>query len=877
MSETGRSQASASQHHGVPCAHSVALTLAAATWLAACGDVLPTSTSAPPTNRAPVAEGTIPPRELLAGESATFPLDEFFHDPDGNTLTYTSSTSNAQAVTAATRGSELTLVAVTTGRADITVTAADPGGLAATQSFAVTVPNRAPVITAVPALDLVSGASETVILTRYLRDPDGEALAYSATSSDEAVASVQIVGVGLTVTAVARGETTVRVTGTDSSGLSVSQNFSVTVDGVAIGTVEPAVLFEGWEATIRGRGFSTSIANNLVLLDDIPAPVTAASATELTIRVPRGDCLPPRKAKLGVTVLGLSDTLQVSVTPAGSEDFDLDPGWYRYTRAGNGCLLLPGDAAGGEWLIGVLSTADEPSSLSSVTVSGIPGDLDVFTNLGMSAVASARGGAQRSAREGVAFAGPIPEGFAPGTTEVAADRGTGSDPEPPAPRRDWAAYNEFMARNDELLRSLGPGIPIASPIAADGQSYSTGDTVTLFGGCFGDCLQRDTVRAVVRLRGANAIWLEDLANPPGGLTVSELTTLDAFYASHAKPVHDAYFGGLPDVDGNERFLVLMTKDVNVSGYGGFVWSGDFRVSSTGWTSNEAEIFYGVVPDSSGVHGRAWTRQEILDYYPSLLTHEVTHIIQRGASILSGAGYKTTWEAEGGATLSEQLVAYRLFGHESTPNRGWAAYDSGRAWYSEWVSGMAHFFGWDPHYYYGRRVPGAPHQCSWVGRPSQGNDGPCRNRRAAYDVPSMLLRYMMDRYGGDYTGGEQALMRRLTQSPYVGYASLEEVAERPIEALLADFYMSLWMDLHGVDWLQSWDLADIWRRFGEEAWLRPYASTASAHQHDWTIRAGSGALLRWSPGGALAPTSLKVTPPGGGRTPAHISLWVLRIR
>ncbi len=875
LPKAGRSSTSASPHDGTRSACAGALTLAVATWFGACGDALPTSAPLA-ANRAPVAEGTIPPREIVAGESATMSLDEFFSDPDGTALAYTPTTSNRQVVTVAATGSELTLVAARTGVADVTVTAVDPGGLTATQSFAVTVPNRAPEVTAVPALDLASGASETVLLTRYVRDPDGEALAYTATSSDETVASVHVAGVGLTVTAVARGKSEVTVTGTDHGGLSVSQSFSVTVDGVEIGTVEPAVLLEGEEATIHGRGFATSIANNLVLVDGVPAPVTAASATQLTIRVPRGDCLPPRKAELDVTVLGLSDARPVSVTPTDRERIDLDPGWYRYTYAGNGCLLLPGDSTGGEWLIGVVSTADEPSSLSPVTVSGIPGDLDVFTSLGVSAAASRQEGAQRAAREGVAFAGPIPDGFAPGTAGAGADRGTGSDPHQPASRRDWEVHNHFMEREDELLRSLGPGTPIASPTAADGRQYSTGDTVTLFGGCFGDCSERDTVRAVVRLRGANGIWLEDLANPPGGLTASELTTLDAFYTSHTKPVHDAYFGGLSDVDGNERFLVLMTKDVNATRIGGFVWVGDLY-ASTAWTSNEAEIFYGVVPDSSGVHGRAWTRQEVLDYYPSLLTHEVTHIVQRGAYVFNGAGYKTTWEAEGGATLAEQLVAYRLFGHESTSDRGWDAYNSGKAWYAEWVGGLARFFGWDPGYSRGRRVSGAPEQCSWVGRRSQGNDGPCRSTRAQYDVPSMLLRYVMDRYGGDYTGGEQALMHRLTQSPHVGYASLEEVAETRVEHLLAAFYMSLWMDLHGANWLWSWDLADIWRRFSEENWLRPYASTASAHEHNWSVRAGSGALLRWSPKGALAPTSFKVSSPGGGRTPRHISVWALRIR
>ncbi|WP_419858683.1 IPT/TIG domain-containing protein [Candidatus Palauibacter irciniicola] len=321
------------------------------------------------------------------------------------------------------------------------------------------------------------------------------------------------------------------VTGTDHGGLSVSQSFSVTVDGVEIGTVEPAVLLEGEEATIHGRGFATSIANNLILVDGIPAPVTAATATQLTIRVPRSDCLPPRKAELDVTVLGLSDALQVSVTPTDRERMDLDPGWYRWTYAGNGCLLLPGDSTGGEWLIGVVSTARDPSVLSPITVSGIPGDLDVFANLGTAAAASRTESVDRAAREGVAFAGPIPDGFAPGTAGAGADRGAGSDPHQPPSRRDWEAHNEFMERSEELLRTLGPVTPVASPAAADGRSYSTGDTVTLFGGCLGNCSERDTVRAVVRLSGANSIWLEDLANPPGGLTASELTTLDEFYVA----------------------------------------------------------------------------------------------------------------------------------------------------------------------------------------------------------------------------------------------------------------------------------------------------------------------------------------------------------
>ena len=230
---------------------------------------------------------------------------------------------------------------------------------------------------------------------------------------------------------------------------------------------------------------------------------------------------------------------------------------------------------------------------------------------------------------------------------------------------------------------------------------------------------------------------------------------------------------------------------------GWVWFADLYSSDQCATSNQAEIFYGRVPDPDGVFGHAWTKQQTLDYYPSLLTHEIAHLVQGAADVFGGADY-ATWELEGGATLSEQLVAYRLFGHGSGRNLGYAAYQRGFDWYHEWVSGLARFLGSDSDDpTHSRRIPNAPEECSWMGRPEEGNDGPCTNAfRAVYDVPSVELRYAMDRWEDDYSGGEQALMRRLTRSPTKGLASLADVSGWPAEQILADFYIALWLDLNG---------------------------------------------------------------------------------
>ena len=62
-----------------------------------------------------------------------------FVDPDGNALTYTVSLSAPQVVAARAAGALVTLTAVAEGVATIRVTATDPGGLSAAQSFTVTV------------------------------------------------------------------------------------------------------------------------------------------------------------------------------------------------------------------------------------------------------------------------------------------------------------------------------------------------------------------------------------------------------------------------------------------------------------------------------------------------------------------------------------------------------------------------------------------------------------------------------------------------------------------------------------------------------------------------------------------------------------------
>ncbi|MDE2979818.1 MAG: hypothetical protein OXU74_01365 [Gemmatimonadota bacterium] len=90
-------------------------------------------------NRAPAAVGSIPARSANVGQTVTLDVASYFSDPDGDALGYGAATSAAGVVSVSMSGSSLTMVGVADGTATVTITATDPGGLTATQSFAVAV------------------------------------------------------------------------------------------------------------------------------------------------------------------------------------------------------------------------------------------------------------------------------------------------------------------------------------------------------------------------------------------------------------------------------------------------------------------------------------------------------------------------------------------------------------------------------------------------------------------------------------------------------------------------------------------------------------------------------------------------------------------
>ena len=187
------------------------------------------------TNQPPVVTRAIPAQTVRENESVSVDLDGYFSDPEGGALVYGASSSDDDVAAAAVSGSDLVVSGVKEGTATVTVRAADSAGLSVARDFDVTVStrgstNQPPVVTrAIPAQTVGKNESVSMDLDGYFSDPEGGALVYGASSSDDDVAAAAVSGRDLVVSGVEEGTATVTVRAADSAGLSVARDFDVTV------------------------------------------------------------------------------------------------------------------------------------------------------------------------------------------------------------------------------------------------------------------------------------------------------------------------------------------------------------------------------------------------------------------------------------------------------------------------------------------------------------------------------------------------------------------------------------------------------------------------------------------------------------------------
>ena len=179
-------------------------------------------------NTTPTMSTIIANQSIKKSDTLNFTLANYFTDADGDTLTYTVTSSNTNVVSTSITNGKLTITPKAKGTSTIMIMVSD-GISTLTKTFTVTVVNSAPKeSTTLNSQTLVNkNATATITLGTYFTDIDGDALTYTATSKNSYVTPTISNGI-LTLTGKSKGTDTITITISDGTE-SITKTITVTV------------------------------------------------------------------------------------------------------------------------------------------------------------------------------------------------------------------------------------------------------------------------------------------------------------------------------------------------------------------------------------------------------------------------------------------------------------------------------------------------------------------------------------------------------------------------------------------------------------------------------------------------------------------------
>ena len=139
-----------------------------------------------------------------------------------------------------------------------------------------TVPNRAPTAGQIPLQTVHVGERESLDLSGYFADPDGDALTFTAESGHPGMVSVSVSGSTLELAGLRQGAATVTVTATDPDGLSASSHMDVVIPNRA-----PVVSGTPADQRLPGPGRTVEV--------DVAGVFSDPDGDALTIEAESGD------------------------------------------------------------------------------------------------------------------------------------------------------------------------------------------------------------------------------------------------------------------------------------------------------------------------------------------------------------------------------------------------------------------------------------------------------------------------------------------------------------------------------------------------------------------------------------------------------------
>lgn len=172
----------------------------------------------------------------------------------------------------------------------------------------------------------------------------------------------------------------------------------------------------------------------------------------------------------------------------------------------------------------------------------------------------------------------------------------------------------------------------------------------------------NTVTATLRYQTSHFNFYVD-ARDAASLSDAEIIAMADHFDNYIDQER-GLFGIESDVDGDGKFNILLTEEVNKVGSSlggiitGFFYAVDLFSASRYVLSNETEVFYSFVPDPNGNLGTAISKSfAISNILPSVLPHEYQHMINFNEHyFVNGGSPELSFLNEGLSHLAEDIYS-----------------------------------------------------------------------------------------------------------------------------------------------------------------------------------------------------------------------------
>jgi uncharacterized protein (TIGR03437 family) len=589
-------------------------------------------------------------------------------------------------------------------------------------------------------------------------------------------------------------------------------------------SVSPSVVSANDVITISGENFSTSNSLNEVRIDGARATVINSSPARIEARVP--PCFPTRSARVTVNRGALASTaMPVEVTGINGTVQSVSRGQAITIsdRASLSCVRLGAQSADAEYIVITQHSANSGETSVPLRLVGLTHGL----------TAAARPVAQLSTM-GVA---PVEQG---------------------------ESVREFKdalrKREGEILQRLSPrtelpspqrSVVVAIPEVGDKRNFKV----------FVPQKAAATIGAVVRAVGQHVVIYEDTA-AAGSMPQADLEAALATLDETVIPTDLAVFGAAPDIDQNERIVVLLTPAVNrltkaneTSFINGYFYSCDLVSSADCFDTNRAEILYSIVPDPTGQWGLKHPIQRVTNLLPSLVAHEFAHLIHfNQRTLISGVrSLEDLWLSEGLAHFAEDTVAGILRGRGLTTEADLVGREN--------LLRAAQFLA-------------KPEKTSLV---ASTGEGTLEERGASW----LFLKYLNYRVGGNF-------LRKIESSSQSGGANVSAAAGAAWPALIRDWSVALAAagasDLTGFalpreQTFGAFDLRGAVAAVSTSGYtLKPYDAGTGDFLVDWSMTPSTTSFVRvTAPAGSAVNLILAGERGGSLATAAQPQIIVFRTR